>query len=56
MRPGRRQFQEAKARFSELFRRARSQGPQHLRRHGQQAVVWSERKSKSMGDLDCRRP
>ena len=33
------QLQEAKARFSELFRRARTQGPQRVTRHGREAVV-----------------
>lgn len=33
------QLQEAKARFSELFRLARSSGPQRVTRHGREAVV-----------------
>lgn len=33
------QLQEAKARFSEVFRQARSQGPQRITRHGKEAVV-----------------
>lgn len=33
------QLQEAKARFSELFRRARSEGPQVITRQGKEAVV-----------------
>jgi prevent-host-death family protein len=33
------QLQTAKARFSELFRRARSQGPQWVTRQGKEAVV-----------------
>ncbi len=33
------QLQTAKARFSELFRRARSQGPQWVTRRGKEAVV-----------------
>jgi len=33
------QLQDAKARFSEVFRRARSQGPQRVTRHGKEAVV-----------------
>ena len=33
------QLQTAKARFSELFRRARSEGPQVITRHGQAGVV-----------------
>lgn len=32
-------LQEAKARFSELVRRAESQGPQHVTVHGREAVV-----------------
>ena len=33
------QLQAAKARFSELFRRARSEGPQYVTRGGKEAVV-----------------
>ncbi len=33
------QLQEAKARLSELFSRARSHGPQRITRHGKEAVV-----------------
>jgi antitoxin Phd len=33
------QLQDAKARFSELFRRARSEGPQVITRQGKEAVV-----------------
>ena len=33
------QLQDAKARFSEVFRRARSEGPQRVTRHGKEAVV-----------------
>ncbi|MGB2637796.1 MAG: type II toxin-antitoxin system Phd/YefM family antitoxin [Candidatus Acidiferrum sp.] len=33
------QVQTAKARFSELFRRARSEGPQLITRQGKEAVV-----------------
>lgn len=33
------QLQDAKARFSELFRRARESGPQCVTRHGREAVV-----------------
>lgn len=33
------QLQTAKARFSELFRRALSQGPQWVTRHGKESVV-----------------
>ena len=33
------QLQTAKARFSELFRRARSEGPQVVTRQGKEAVV-----------------
>src|SRR5258707_3399901 len=36
---GRWQLQDAKARFSELFRRARSEGPQLITRQGKEAVV-----------------
>ena len=33
------QLQSAKARFSELFRRARTEGPQYVTRQGKDAVV-----------------
>ena len=33
------QLQTAKARFSEVFRRARSDGPQWITRQGKEAVV-----------------
>ena len=33
------QVQTAKARFSEVFRRARSEGPQHITRQGKDGVV-----------------
>ena len=33
------QLQEAKARFSELFRRAREAGPQRVTRHGKSSVI-----------------
>lgn len=33
------QVQTAKARFSELFRRARTEGPQRIRRQGKEGVV-----------------
>jgi antitoxin Phd len=33
------QVQAAKARFSEVFRRARSEGPQRIRRQGKDGVV-----------------
>ena len=33
------QLQSAKARFSEVFRRARSEGPQWVTRNGKEAVV-----------------
>ncbi|MHB8253670.1 MAG: type II toxin-antitoxin system Phd/YefM family antitoxin [Acidiferrobacter sp.] len=37
--PGRWSLQDAKARFSELVRRAHSEGPQHVTLHGHDAVV-----------------
>jgi prevent-host-death family protein len=37
--PARWQLQDAKARFSELVRRARSEGPQHVTVHGRDEVV-----------------
>lgn len=33
------QIQTAKARFSEVFRRARTEGPQHITKQGKEAVV-----------------
>jgi len=33
------QLQTAKARFSEVFRRARTEGPQYVTRQGKEAVV-----------------
>lgn len=33
------QLQDAKARFSEVFRLARARGPQRVTRHGREAVV-----------------
>ncbi|MCL4845618.1 MAG: type II toxin-antitoxin system Phd/YefM family antitoxin [Acidobacteria bacterium] len=33
------QLHEAKARFSELFRRVRTEGPQRIVKHGSEAVV-----------------
>ena len=38
-RPGTWLLQDAKARFSELVRRARSEGPQHVTIHGREAMV-----------------
>ena len=38
-RPGRWLLQDAKARFSELVRRVRSEGPQHVTVHGRDEVV-----------------
>lgn len=38
-RPARWQLQEAKARFSELVRRATQEGPQHVTVHGREEVV-----------------
>ena len=38
-RPGRWQLQDAKARFSELVRRAKHEGPQHVTVHGRDEVV-----------------
>jgi prevent-host-death family protein len=37
--PGHWPLQDAKARFSELVRRARSEGPQHVTVHGRDEVV-----------------
>jgi prevent-host-death family protein len=37
--PGRWMLQDAKARFSELVRCARSEGPQHVTVHGREGVV-----------------
>jgi prevent-host-death family protein len=38
-RPGRWLLQDAKARFSELVRRVRAEGPQHVTVHGRDEVV-----------------
>jgi len=38
-RPARWQLQEAKARFSEVVRRAKQEGPQHVTVHGRDEVV-----------------
>jgi len=38
-RPGRWHLHDAKARFSELVRRARAEGPQHVTVHGRDEVV-----------------
>ena len=38
-RPGQWKLQDAKARFSELVRRARQDGPQHVTVHGREEVV-----------------
>src|SRR5947207_7808603 len=38
-RPGHWLLQDAKARFSELIRRVRSEGPQHVTIHGREEVV-----------------
>ncbi len=37
--PGRWLLQDAKARFSELVRRVRNEGPQHVTVHGREEVV-----------------
>ncbi len=37
--PGTWRLQDAKARFSELVRRVRSEGPQHVKVHGRDEVV-----------------
>ncbi len=39
MRLGEWQMQTARARFSEVFRRARQDGPQRVTRHGKEAVI-----------------
>jgi prevent-host-death family protein len=38
-RPGSWRLQDAKAKFSELVRRAKSEGPQHVTVHGREEVV-----------------
>src|SRR5687767_13067611 len=38
-RPGQWQLQDAKARFSEVVRRAKEEGPQHVTVHGREEVV-----------------
>lgn len=39
MKSNTRQLHDAKARFSELFRKARSEGPQRVERHHGEAVI-----------------
>jgi prevent-host-death family protein len=39
LRPARWQLQDAKARFSEVVRRAKQEGPQHVTVHGREEVV-----------------
>jgi len=52
-RPGRWLLQDAKARFSELVRRVRSEGPQHVTVHGcgEVVVVAAEEFRRLKGDL-----
>lgn len=49
-------LQEAKARFSELVRRVRSEGPQHVTVHGREevVVVSAEEFRRLKGDLTGR--
>jgi prevent-host-death family protein len=52
-RPGRWLLQDAKARFSELVRRVRTEGPQHVTVHGRDevVVVAAEEFRRLQGDL-----
>jgi prevent-host-death family protein len=52
-RPGRWLLQDAKARFSELVRRVRAEGPQHVTVHGRDevVVVTAEDYRRLQGDL-----
>jgi prevent-host-death family protein len=52
-RPGRWVLQDAKARFSELVRRVRTEGPQHVTVHGRDevVVVAAEEFRRLQGDL-----
>src|SRR5271166_1565506 len=54
-RPGRWLLQDAKARFSELVRRVRTHGPQHVTVHGRDEVVIiaAEEFRRLKGDLTC---
>jgi prevent-host-death family protein len=54
--PGHWLLQDAKARFSELVRRARSEGPQHVTVHGREEVVVisAEEFRRLKGDLTGR--
>jgi prevent-host-death family protein len=54
--PGRWVLQDAKARFSELVRRVRSEGPQHVTVHGRDEVVViaAEEFRRLQGDLTGR--
>ena len=56
-RPGRWLLQDAKARFSELVRRVRSEGPQHVTVHGRDEVVViaAEEFRRLKGDLPGKR-
>jgi prevent-host-death family protein len=53
LRPGRWLLQDAKARFSELVRRVRSEGPQHVTVHGcdEVVVISAEEFRRLKGDL-----
>jgi prevent-host-death family protein len=54
--PGRWSLQDAKARFNELVRRVRSEGPQHVTVHGREEVVVisAEEFRRLRGDLTGR--
>ena len=49
--PGHWLLQDAKARFSELVRRVRSEGPQHVSRRDEVVVIAAEQFRRLNGDL-----
>jgi prevent-host-death family protein len=54
--PGQWPLQDAKARFSELVRRVRTEGPQHVTVHGREevVVVWADEFRRLKGDQTGR--
>ena len=50
------QVQAAKAQFSEVFRRARNEGPQHITRQGKEGVVMISEEEYSRLKLKSRQP
>jgi prevent-host-death family protein len=52
--PGTWRLQDAKARFSELVRRARGEGPQHVTVHGREQVVIISALIDAMRESPCQ--